>query len=170
MKKIIFVLIASILLTCISFSMSETPPDKSSLGQKAAKIMVENLAGKKFDLSKTKGKVVFLNFWATWCPPCRSEMPSIQKLFQNIKDDKFEIVAISLDDSPEKPREFARSNNFTFPIYFDRDKSAAKKYNIRGIPATFIIDKKGEIAFQHIGSRDWASQDMLIKIKALVKY
>lgn len=163
MKKNIFILIFLALLTFLTFHAF-------AMGEKPASKTLESLSGEKLDLSKTAGKVVFLNFWATWCPPCRSEMPSIQKLYEEIKDEKFIVAAISLDNNIETAREFARANNYTFPIYFDRDKSAAKKYSIRGIPATFIIDKKGEIAFQHVGARDWASQDMLIKIKALVKY
>jgi len=121
------------------------------------------LQGNKVRLSDFKGKIVFLNFWATWCPPCREEMPFMQELYEKYKDKDIVVLAVNpnqvenrgVDDSEkaeQKVREFIKENGYTFPILLDRDDSAWAVYQQRGIPANYVIDKEGVIKYLKPGA------------------
>ena len=121
-------------------------------------------------LSDYKGKVVFLNFFATWCPPCKNEMPSIQSLHNRMRGKKFEVICVSVDrGSKSKVIDFLKSGGFTFKVLLDSDGSVADKYSISAIPATFIIDKNGNVVSRVIGERDWASDSMVAELNRLIK-
>ncbi len=106
-------------------------------------------------LSDYRGKVVFLNFWATWCPPCRMELPSMEKLYENLKTQPFVILAVNVDESdPDNVKNFVNSMNLTFPVLMD-DGSVSKIYNVNAIPTTFIIRKDGTIDAIVNGARPW---------------
>ena len=109
-------------------------------------------------LSDYKGKVVFLNFWATWCPPCRMELPSMEKLYAKLKNQPFVILAVNVDESdPENVKTFAKSMNLTFPVLID-DGNVSKLYNVNAIPTSFIIRKDGTIDTIVDGARPWDDQ------------
>ncbi|MFA5104672.1 MAG: TlpA disulfide reductase family protein [Candidatus Margulisiibacteriota bacterium] len=121
-------------------------------------------------LSEYKGKVIFLNFFATWCPPCRNEMPSMQKLHETLKGPNFEMIAVSVDrGGMERVKDFIEKNGYTFKVLLDSDGSAARKYSVSSIPSTFIIDKNGNIVSHVIGERDWASSAAIAEIKKLTQ-
>jgi len=121
-------------------------------------------------LSDHKGKVIFLNFFATWCPPCRREMPSIQKLHNKMKGKKFEVICVSVDRGDKnKVMNFIKSGGYTFKVLLDSDGSAADKYSVASIPVTFIIDKKGTIVSKVIGERDWAGDDIIKELTRLAQ-
>jgi thiol-disulfide isomerase/thioredoxin len=128
---------------------------------------VQSLDGQEFKMSETKGKVVFLNFWATWCAPCVAEMPSIQRLHEKLKDDGIAFVCISNEEA-SKISQFVRERKVTFPIYTMRGAPPAI-YKARGIPATFILSPDGKIAFRHIGSAKWDDEKSIDFIKGLIK-
>jgi len=128
---------------------------------------VKSLDGQDFKMADIKGKVVFLNFWATWCPPCVDEMPSIQRLHEKLKDEGVVFVCISNEET-SKVSGFAREKGFTFPIYTMRGVPPAI-FKTRGIPATFILSPDGKIAFKHIGSAKWDDDKSVDFIKGLVK-
>lgn len=128
---------------------------------------VKSLDGQDFKMADTKGKVVFLNFWATWCPPCVTEMPSIQKLHEKLKEDGVVFVCISNEEASKVTR-FAREKGLTFPIYTMRGAPPAI-FKTRGIPATFILSPDGKIAFKHIGSAKWDDDKSIDFIKGLIK-
>jgi len=108
-------------------------------------------------LDQYKGKVIMLNFWATWCPPCRREMPSMQVLSQEFKDRPFTVIAINEWESEEIVFPFLGQLDLfpTFPILFDKSGDLSKKYKVMGLPTTFIINKQGEIVYRAIGGRDF---------------
>jgi len=114
-----------------------------------------------YNFENAKGKVVFLNFWATWCPPCRAEMPSIQKLFDDYKD-KVEFVFIT-NENPEKVIPFLKKNNYSLPSYNQYTREP-NEFKVSSIPATYLINKKGEIVIHSVGSSDWNSK----KIRTLL--
>lgn len=121
-------------------------------------------------LSDYKGKVILLNFFATWCPPCRREMPSIQTLHNKMKGKNFEIVCVSVDRGDKnKVINFIKSGGLTFKVLLDSDGSAADKYSVTSIPATFIIGKKGNIVNKVIGERDWADDDIVKELSRMAK-
>lgn len=106
-------------------------------------------------LSDYRGKVVFLNFWATWCPPCRMELPAMEKLYEKLKNQPFIIIAVNIDNGdPGAVKNFVQSMNLTFPVLLD-DGNVSKMYNVNAIPTTFIIRKNGTIDAIVNGARPW---------------
>lgn len=108
-----------------------------------------------YDFESSKGKVVFVNFWATWCPPCRAEMPSIQKLY-NDYGDKVEFVFHTNELDSDKVNSFLDKNNYNLPS-FNSYNNQPKEFKVSTIPATFIIDKNGMIVIHEVGAVDWNS-------------
>lgn len=107
-----------------------------------------------YNFEDANGKVVFVNFWATWCPPCRAEMPSIQKLYNDYKN-KVEFVFISNEES-RKVSDFLTKNNYTLPSY-NQFNASPTEFSVSSIPATYLLNKKGEIVIHSVGSSDWNS-------------
>lgn len=120
------------------------------------------LDGKNVSLADYKGKVVFLNIWATWCPPCREEMPSMEKLHEQLKDEDFEILAVSIDASGSKDiAPFMKQHQLTFPVLLDTAGTIQKLYGTTGVPESFIIDKTGSIEKVIIGPIDWSTPEVV---------
>lgn len=163
----------AVFLASVSFAASEKnlPRQNANSGKaKFADFYLNDLDGIYTRLSEYKGKVIFLNFFATWCPPCRDEMPSMQKLSAIMKGQDFEMVAVSVDrGGSEKVKDFVARNGYTFKVLLDSDGSAAKKYAVSSIPATFIIDKKGNVISRIIGERDWTSDAVVAELKRLAR-
>ena len=103
-------------------------------------LLLEDLLGNRISLSEYKGKIVFLNFWTTWCPPCRNEMPEMEKLHTSLKDQAFIMVAVSLKESPKKVDAFFKDRKLTFTSLIDRKGRVAKAFGIAQIPTTIILD------------------------------
>ena len=132
------------------------------VGKEAPDFTLPTLKGDSVRFSDYRGKVVFLNFWATWCPPCREEMPSMESLYQRLKGREFEMLAISLDQEGEKVvGPFVAKYGLSFPVLLDTDKKVSQLYRLSGIPETFIIDKNGFIALKIIGGQDWIKKEWL---------
>jgi peroxiredoxin len=111
-------------------------------------------------LSDLRGKVVFLNFWATWCPPCRDEMPSMESLYNRFRDREFEMLAVNCMEEAAIVRNFKEEYNLTFPILLDSDGRVSNAYGIRAIPMTFLINKDGRIVVRFVGSIDWDTPEI----------
>jgi peroxiredoxin len=116
---------------------------------------VQALDGGKILLSSLKGKVVLVNFWATWCPPCRSEMPSIQALWQKLKGRDFTIVAISLGEKPATVQAFVKQNRYDYPFFVDPSGSIGDLYGVQGIPTTYIVDGNGMAIARAVGGLEY---------------
>ncbi len=104
-----------------------------------------NAQGEAVDLKSLAGKKVLVNLWATWCPPCRAEMPSIEKLHQSVDKEKTAFVMLSLDDDFEKAKKYVIDNNLDLPVYYPQSTDLPELFNVRGIPATFIFDEQGQL-------------------------
>jgi thiol-disulfide isomerase/thioredoxin len=116
---------------------------------------LKDLAGGTFILSSFKGKVIIVDFWATWCPPCRMEIPNFVELYSQYKDKGLEIVGVTLDEGGENVvSEFRDKNKINYTLVLGNEKVTQDYGGIRGIPTTFIIDKKGNIVNKHIGYTD----------------
>jgi peroxiredoxin len=111
--------------------------------------------GLNFRLSEQRGKVVLVNFWATWCPPCLEEMPAMERLWRRHKDAGFVLVAISLDADPKKVPPFVSARKFSFPVALDPKMAVAEKYGVRALPSSFVIDRQGVMAGVALGPRSW---------------
>jgi thiol-disulfide isomerase/thioredoxin len=122
------------------------------------------------NLSDYRGKVVFLNIWATWCPPCREEMPSMEKLYRELRGESFEILAVSIDALGAKAvAPFMKEYRLSFPALLDPQGTVQQLYGTTGIPESFIIDKKGIIAEKIIGARNWATPEVIRFFRNLIQ-
>lgn len=118
---------------------------------KAIDFKLKDLSGKELSLSDLKGKKVFLSFWATWCPPCKAEMPEIQKLYEETKDSNLVIVAVEIGEPLSTVNSFIDENKYSFKVLLDSDQSVASKYNVASIPTSYFIDVDGNIISKSIG-------------------
>ncbi len=137
---------------------------------KAPNFFLEDLKGKKLEFKNFKGKVIFLNFWATWCGPCKEEMPSIETLFQQFKEKDFVFLSISVDYEGRRPvKEFIEKNRYTFPVLLDPKCQVLDLYEVKGIPTTFIIDKKGRMIGKAVGPKNWKSPEVISLLNLLIE-
>jgi peroxiredoxin len=129
-------------------------------GSRAPDFTAVDLAtGQRVSLSRYRGSVVLLNIWATWCLPCRAEMPSIQRLYEALGPAGLKVVAVSIDQAePAVVREFQREFGLTFDILHDQTREIERVFQTTGVPETFILDRDGIIRKKQIGDHDWASQ------------
>lgn len=134
-----------------------------AVGKQAPDFVLTDLNDKPQRLSEFRGKVVFLNFWATWCKPCREEMPSMEVLHKNFEKDGLVILAVSIDrvTTTKDIPPFTKGMNLTFPVLIDSWGKTDKPYKRMGVPETFIIDRDGVIREIVIGPRDWTRLDSL---------
>ncbi len=136
---------------------------------KASDFTVQSLNGNTTSLSDFRGKVIFLNFWATWCGPCRSEVKDIDSLYKTLKDEDFTVMAIDIQESSKKIVSFMERNDIDFPVYLDSDGMIASQYGVSGIPTTFIIDPDGKIVGWAVGPREWGSMESVELMRSLMK-
>ncbi len=150
------------------FSLSNNVPVK--LGAPAPNFTFPTLDGKMVSLSDYNGKVVFLNIWATWCPPCREEMPSMEKFYKELKGQEFEILAVSIDASGATAvGPFMKEHGLSFPALLDTGGTIRGLYGMTGVPETYVIDKEGVIKQRIIGPRDWAAPEAIRLFRGLVE-
>ncbi len=141
------------------------------VGMNAPDFSLPDLQGKSQRLSDYRGKVIFLNFWATWCKPCKEEMPSMQVLWENLKKEDFVMLAISMDrvTTTKEISPFVESLKLTFPILTDSWGQTDKRYKLMGVPETYIIDQSGVLREKVIGPRDWTRTESIETIVQLLQ-
>ncbi|HLO24949.1 MAG TPA: TlpA disulfide reductase family protein, partial [Geobacteraceae bacterium] len=137
-------------------------PTVLEVGQAAPDFQLETLDGHKVQLSDYKGKVVLLNFWATWCPPCRQEIPSMMRLNQAMAGKPFQMVAVSEDAGGKEAVEgYFKESGTALPALLDTDQAVAQRYGLTGVPETFVIDAKGVILKKVVGAMDWSDPNVI---------
>ncbi|WP_040210459.1 TlpA disulfide reductase family protein [Clostridium polynesiense] len=130
----------------------ETQENGSKDNKEAASdFKLKDLSGKEVSLSDFKGKKIFLNFWASWCPPCKAEMPDMEKLYQETKDSDLVILAVNIGEGRPTASKFIKENKLNFPVLLDDTTAIALKYEVASIPTSYFIDKDGNISAKHIG-------------------
>jgi len=122
---------------------------------------LQDATGKTWKLSSLKGKVVFVNFWATWCKPCRDEMPSLEKLNKAMDGKPFQMLAIVFNDDLQLANSFARRLGATFPVLANPSPELTEAYMITGVPETFLIDADGILRHKFIGPYNWDMPEMI---------
>jgi peroxiredoxin len=138
--------------------------------QKVPDFTLKDLNGKKVGIKQFKGKIILINFWATWCAPCKEEMPSMEILHRQFKDKNFVLLAVSVDYGEVKTiQEFVSKHQYTFPVLLDPKGEVFDLFNVRGIPTTFLVDKKGKMIGKAVGPRDWKSQEFFSFISLLIE-
>lgn len=125
--------------------------------------------GGAFRLADQRGKVVLVNFWATWCPPCREEMPAMERLYQQHKDHGLVLVAISLDADPAVVPPYLKSGKLTFPVALDPKAETGNKYGVRALPSSFIVDRHGNLTALALGPRAWDNDAAHSLVEALAR-
>ncbi len=156
----------SLLILYVIFFVNARPGPKMNVGSEvsvaAQDFEFPTLSGEYVRLSDYRGKVIFLNIWATWCPPCREEMPSMESLYRRLKGPDFEMLAVSIDREGGKVvRPFASKNGLTFPVLLDPDNKISRLYGLTGVPETFIVDKNGVVIKKVIGAQNWMIKEWL---------
>jgi peroxiredoxin len=136
-------------------AMKELVLIRPSRAKLAEDFTVNTPGGGKFRLSEHRGKVVMINFWATWCPPCLEEMPAMERLHRRHQDTGFTLVAVSVDTDPAKVTPFLTAQKLTFPIGLDPRMDLANSYSVRALPSSFIVGRDGNLAALAIGPRHW---------------
>ena len=145
-----------------------TPVKKTTM---ASDFELMDMDEEKKKLSDYRGKVVLLNFWATWCPPCIREMPSMERLHQQVNAEDFEVIAVNqMEDADEV---FAFTGQLevdpTFEILFDTNSDVSRAYDVRGLPTTYLIDKQGKIRYRAVGGREFNHPEVVRLIRQLIK-
>jgi peroxiredoxin len=172
-RKSGFFVIAVLMFTIFSCA-DNTPPAEAggrvAIGVAAPDFVLTGIDGAQVRLSDFKGKVVLLNFWATWCPPCRAEIPSIESLNNKMKGKNLVILAVSIDGvQTERLKNFTESNHMSFTILHDPGQEVADIYLVSGIPTTYLIDTNGIIVDKAVGSESWDSPERINQIQSLMK-
>ena len=141
------------------------------VGMTAPDFRLPDLQGKTQRLTDYRGKVVFLNFWATWCKPCKEEMPSMQVLWDNLKNRDFMMLAVSMDrvTTTKDIPSFVETLKLSFPILTDSWGQTDKRYKLMGVPETYIIDQSGVLREKVIGPRDWTRRESIETIVQLLQ-
>ncbi|MEK7841755.1 MAG: redoxin domain-containing protein [Deltaproteobacteria bacterium] len=128
------------------------------------------LDGKKVSLKGFKGKAVFLNFWATWCPPCTIEMPSIETMHKRFKDKGLIVVAVNSEEGEKKVSKFIKKKGYTFLVLLDTDGSVTSdSYRTVGLPTTYLIDRQGMVVGKAEGAREWDTEESIRLIEEILK-
>lgn len=172
-KVIILVIIgvAALLVFFLGVKKQETSLPRVAIeGMVAPALRLSDPSGKSHGFSELRGSVVFVNFWATWCPPCREEMPSIQALYSQFKDrEGFRMVTVLYKEDYQKAMAYMKENNYDFPVTVDSNEETARSYGVTGVPETYIVDKKGILRKKMIGPSDWASPQAVALISDLMR-
>jgi peroxiredoxin len=140
------------------------------VGSPAPDFSAPTIAGDTIRLANLRGRVVFLNLWATWCPPCREEMPAMQELYRQLAGPGFEMLAVSADEAGAAVvTPFVRDLGLSFPVLLDPQLEVASRYRVTGYPETYVIDRNGMVVAHMIGPRDWGSRATVEAFRRLVE-
>jgi peroxiredoxin len=137
-------------------------------GKAAPNFMLLDVSRKQVSLQEYRGKAVFLNFWATWCIPCREEMPAMEQLHQPFQGQGLTILAVNLKESAEQVKSFFDKHRFSFPALLDHSGAVSRAYGVMGLPTTYLISREGMLMAQGIGGRDWTRAEGHALIRELL--
>ena len=170
-----FMIVILLLLSCALAACSEPSAPAPSggppvVGQAAPDFTLTGLDGKSYSLAALRGKVVIVNFWATWCPPCRAEMPSMEQLYRELGDEGLVMLAVNIEkDGRQTLPKFLAATPHSFPILLDEKETVQKRYGVYKFPESFIIRKDGVIDDKVIGAIDWAHPQTVAYFRDLLK-
>lgn len=169
-------LIISLLMVSININAADLPPlthELTSVNKRLAapELRLQNMDEEIVDIKDLKGKVVVVNFWATWCPPCRREMGSLERLYQATKDKNVEVLAVNIGEDIDTVFSFMGTVEPSpdFEVIFDPDAVSMDSWKVRGLPTTYIINSEGIIVYRAIGGREFDHPEILKKVLALTK-
>jgi peroxiredoxin len=138
------------------------------LAAAAPALTLNDTTGATHRLSEYRGKVVLVNFWATWCEPCKAELPSIERLRASLEKKPFAVLAVQMGGSPRTARDIAADLGLHFPLVLDEDSSVGSAWGVNVLPTSFLIGPDGAVALRHVGEVDWSSAEWRAKVDALL--
>jgi len=133
----------------------------------APDFMLHDISENIKELDDYKGKPVIINFWATWCPPCRAELPSMNRAWKKLKDEGIEMIAVNIGEDAETISDFTKQYPIDFTILLDESSEELENWSIRGLPTTFILDPEGHVIYRAVGGRKWDDEKLLDQVRAL---
>ncbi len=170
-------LLLSLLIACLAFAGVGAPPRAQAgtarfIPWKDARTMplaLKDPAGAPHALADYRGKIVLVNFWATWCDPCREEMPSMQRLKERLADRRFAILAVNYGESQEKVAEFLKRVRLDLQMLLDPGQETARAWKVRILPVSFLLDAEGRIRYSVIGEIDWEGLEAVNTVRRLLR-
>ena len=165
----VFFLTAFLMIGCDNSTSEQSVPKGGLVGNIAPDFTLTDMQGQQVSLSQFRGKVVIVNFWATWCPPCREEMPSMEKLYRDYQDKGLVMLAVNVDENGKQAvAKFLQRTPHSFPILLDSENVAQNTYGVFRFPESFIIDRNGVVVEKIIGGRDWMTGSVFKLINFLL--
>ena len=146
-----------------------TPASGSNRMEAAPDFSLMNRNGEMVTLSEFRGQVVLINFWATWCAPCRKEMPYLEQIYQRYERLGVTLLGVNVEDGPEEAKAFLKETPVTFPVLFDTDKTVSSLYGVEAMPTTILVDRQGKIRFIHYGYQAGYENEYQDQIRMLVR-
>ena len=153
----------------LSFLAAGSLASSNMIGQKAPDFALKSSTGENLRLSEYRGEVVMLNFWATWCGPCRQEMPLLDDLYNRYERVGFKLLGVNIDDNSQRAIDMMRELGVDFPILFDSSKDVSKLYEVNAMPVTVILDREGNVRYVHKGYKPGYEEKYLNEVRALLR-
>ena len=170
MKKVCIFIISLFMLGNLTRVSAQVRETLVKIGDEVPEFVVEMFDGEKINIKDLKGKIVLINFWATWCPPCQEELKRVQKeIIERFKGKDFVFLAISREESKEQVKRFREKNKYTFPMGLDPERKIYSKFATSTIPRNFIVDKNGKIVGIEFGYTKASFDKMIDKLEKLLK-
>lgn len=141
----------------------------NQFGDSAPDFSLESFSGKTMSLSEHKGDVVMINFWATWCGPCRQEMPILDELYTRYERAGFQLLGVNIDDEPQRAKDMIAELGVSFPVLFDHAKAVSELYDVQAMPVSVMVDREGKIRYVHHGYKPGYEDKYLNEIRELIR-
>jgi len=169
-------LVRSLLVLTVSFGMGmfllsctrNAEQKIVKVGDRAPEVRLQSMDGRTVSLADYRGKVVLVHFWATWCPPCVEEIPTIERFYQQVMGADIEVLAVSVDDSANALKTFLEKNKVHFPVLRDPGQKAAGSYGTLKFPETYVIGRDGIVRYKVVGPMDWSAPANVKIVRALL--
>lgn len=160
--------VAAAVVAAAAIAAMAEQPFRDWTGKPTPRLVLQDLSGKPVDLASLRGRVVLVNFWATWCEPCIAEMPSMARLAARLEGKPFQVLAVNYGESRAKVEKFLRKSGLGLHVLLDPDQKAADEWGAKGLPMSFLIDARGNVRTWVFGERDWSDAKSVKTVDRLV--
>jgi peroxiredoxin len=169
MKRMRIAFLGVLLAVLPGFFASSSLASSALAGQPAPDFVLKSASGPNLRLSEYRGNVVMINFWATWCGPCRQEMPLLNDLFSRYERVGFSLLGVNIDDDSRRAMDMAEELGVSFPVLFDERKEVSRLYQVEAMPVTVLVDRQGKVRHVHLGYKPGYEEKYLTEIRALLR-